>query len=101
MTDEEIEKIVKKVFELQKEQGTKTTQNNSLNFQKVHQKYHKEIYNKFGTTGTIENAIRVVATYSQGQRYISRLNGEEYDNAVKIADKLYKLVLGLNKDMEE
>ena len=88
MTDEEIEKIAKKVLELQKADGVKTTQS-LLTFQEVQQRYHKEIYQKFGTTGEIDSAIRTVATYSQGQRYVAR-----FDNAVQVADKLYKLVLG-------
>ena len=93
MTDEEIEKIAKKVLELQKAEGVKTTQS-LLTFQEVQQRYHKEIYQKFGTTSGIDSAIRTVATYSQGQRYVARLGGKEFDNAVQVADKLYKLVLG-------
>lgn len=96
MTDEEIEKIAKKVLELQKADGVKTTQN-LLTFQKVQQRYHQEIYQKFGTTGRIDSAIRTVATYSQGQRYVARLGGKEFDNAVQVADKLYKLVLGVKE----
>lgn len=56
MTDEEIEKIAKKVLELQKAEGVKTTQS-LLTFQEV------------------------------------QLGGKEFDNAVQVADKLYKLVL--------
>lgn len=93
MTDEEIEKIDKKVLELQKAEGVKTTQS-LLTFQEVQQRYHHEIYSKFGTTGRIDDAIKTVATYSQGQRYVTRLSGKEFDNAVHVADKLYKLVLG-------
>ena len=96
MTDEEIEKIAKKVLELQKADGVKTTQS-LLTFQEVQQRYHKEIYQKFGTTGGIDSAIRTVATYSQGQRYVARLGGKEFDNAVQLADKLYKLVLGVKE----
>lgn len=96
MTDEEIEKIAKKVLELQKADGVKTTQS-LLTFQEVQQRYHKEIYQKFGTTGGIDSAIRTVATYSQGQRYVARLSGKEFDNAVQVADKLYKLVLGVKE----
>lgn len=96
MTDEEIDKIAKKVLELQKAEGVKTTQS-LLTFQEVQQRYHKEIYLKFGTTGGIDSAIRTVATYSQGQRYVARLGGKEFDNAVQIADKLYKLVLGVKE----
>ena len=56
MTDEEIEKIAKKVLELQKTEGVKTTQS-LLTFQEV------------------------------------QLGGKEFDNAIQVADKLYKLVL--------
>ena len=96
MTDEEIEKIARKVLELQKAEGVKTTQS-VLTFQEVQQRYHKEIYQKFGTTEGIDRAIRTVATYSQGQRYVARLGGKEFDNAVQVADKLYKLVLGVKE----
>lgn len=98
MTNEEIDKIARRVLELQKEQGLKTIQQSLLTFQEVQQRYHKELYKKFGTTGSIETAIRTVATYSQGQRYVARLSGKEFDNAVQVADKLYKLVLGINDD---
>lgn len=93
MTDEEIEKIAKKVLELQKAEGVKTTQS-LLTFQEVQQRYHKEVFQKFGTTGGIDSAIRTVATYSQGQRYVARLGGKEFDSAVQVADKLYRLILG-------
>ena len=93
MTDEEIEKIAKKVLELQKAEGVKTTQS-LLTFQEVQQRYHKEVFQKFGTTGGIDSAIRTVATYSQGQRYVARLCGKEFDSAVQVADKLYRLILG-------
>lgn len=95
MTEEEIEKVARKVLELQKAEGVKTTQS-LLTFQEVQQRYHKEIYDKFGTTGGIDSAIRTVATYSQGQRYVARLGGKEFDNAVQVADKLYRLILGEN-----
>ena len=97
MTDEDIDKIAKRVLELQKEQGTKTVQSNLLTFQEVQQRYHKDVYQKFGTTGGIESAIRTVATYSQGQRYVARLSGKDFDNAVKVADKLYRMILGLEE----
>ena len=97
MTDEDIDKIAKRVLELQKEQGVKVTEG-LLTFQEVQQRYHKKIYDKFGTTGSIDSAIRTVATYSQGQRYVARLGGKQFDNAVQIADKLYKLVLGIKEE---
>ena len=70
-----------------------------MTFQEVQQRYHKEIYSKFGTTGSIDSAIRTVATYSQGQRYVARLGGEQFDKAVQVADQLYRLVLG--KEVEK
>lgn len=97
MSEEDIEKIAKKVLELQRADGIKSTQS-LLTFQEVQQRYHKDIFQKFGTTGSIDNAIRTVATYSQGQRYVARLGGKEFDNAVQIADYLYKLVLGIKED---
>lgn len=96
MTDEEIDKIAKKVLELQKAERVKTTQS-LLTFQEVLQRYHREIYQKFGTTNEIDSAIRTVATYSQGQREVARLGGKEFDDAVQVADKLYKLVLGVKE----
>ncbi len=97
MTDEDIDKIAKRVLELQKEQGVKVTEG-LLTFQEVQQRYHKQLYEKFGITGSIDSAIRTVATYSQGQRYVARLGGKQFDNAVQIADKLYKLVLGIKEE---
>lgn len=99
MSEEDIEKIAKKVLELQRADGIKSTQS-LLTFQEVQQRYHKDIFQKFGTTGSIDNAIRTVATYSQGQRYVARLGGKEFDNAVQIADYLYKLVLGIKEDKQ-
>ena len=96
MTDEDIEKVAKKVLELQKAEGVKTTQS-LLTFQEVQQRYHKDVYTKFGTTGSIDSAIRTVATYSQGQRYVARLGGEQFDNAVQVADRLYRLILGARR----
>lgn len=100
MNDEDIDKIARRVLELQEEKRVKTTQS-LLTFQEVQQRYHKEIYQKFGTTGGIDSAIRTVATYSQGQRYVARLSGKEFDNAVRIADKLYRLVLGIEVKDEQ
>lgn len=97
MTDEDIDKIARRVLELQKEQGTKTVQSNLLTFQEVQQRYHKDVYQKFGATGAIDTAIRTVSTYSQGQRYVARLSGKEFDDAVNVADKLYRLILGLEE----
>ena len=42
-----------------------------------------------------------VATYSQGQRYVARLSGKEFDNAVQVADKLYRLILGMEAKDEQ
>ena len=96
MSEEDIEKIAKKVLELQKAEGIKSIQS-SLTFQEVQQKYHKQVFDKFGTTGSIDSAIRTVATYSQGQRYVARLGGQKFDNAIQVADKLYRLILGMEK----
>ena len=96
MSEEDIERIAKKVIELQKSDGIKSTQS-LWTFQEVQQRYHKQVFDKFGTTGSIDSAIRTVATYSQGQRYVASLSGQEFDNAIQVTDKLYRLVLGLEK----
>ena len=93
MTDEEIEKIARKVLELQAKEGVKAVRNPNQ-IAEVTRKYHKQIYDKFGATGTIEQAVRVVATYSQGQRYISNLNGDELQKAKEFAEFLYQKLLG-------
>ena len=54
MTDEDIDKIAKRVLELQKEQGVKVTEG-LLTFQEVQQRYHKQLYEKFGITGSINS----------------------------------------------
>lgn len=93
MTDEDIEKVARKVLEMQKQEGVKTVKNQNT-VAEVISKYHKEVYDKFGTTGQIDSAIRTVAIYSQGQRYISRLTAEELDKAREFAEILYKKILG-------
>lgn len=63
MTEEEIDKVARRVLELQKESGLKTTQS-ILTFQEVQQRYHKDIYTKFGTTGSIDIAVENIG-YSE------------------------------------
>lgn len=93
MNDEDIEKVARKVLELQKQEGVKAVKNPNT-ISDVINKYHREVYDKFGATGMIDSAIRTVVVYSQGQRYISRLNSVELDKAKEFAEFLYKKILG-------
>ncbi len=60
---------------------------------KIRKEYHDKIYKKFGSTGTIEDAIRTVATYSMGYRKVASIpfaKEEEFENKLK---RLYEFVL--------
>lgn len=60
----------------------------------IRKKYHNEIFKKFGSTGTIEDAIRYVAIYSMGYRKIASIPYKEKDKFNEQLEKLYKFVLG-------
>lgn len=60
---------------------------------KIRKEYHDKIYKRFGSTGIIEDAIRIVATYSMGYRKVASIpfaKEEEFENKLK---RLYKFVL--------
>lgn len=93
MTDEEIEKLAEKLAQKQKEEYIKSRrQHNTI--AEITRKYHERIWDKFGATGTIESAIRTVAIYKAGERYISRLNDEQLVECQEYAEKLFKDLLG-------
>ena len=61
---------------------------------KIREKYHNKIYEKFGATGTIEDAIKYVVTYSMGYRKMSSIpysKQEEFDERM---EEIYKIILG-------
>lgn len=93
MTEEEIEKIAKKIIELNNREREKSKRQYPL-ITNIRKKYHKEIYERFGATGTIEDAIRVVATYKCGQRYVSRIPEERWQEYAEYTEKIYKDILG-------
>ena len=62
MSDEDIDKIAKKVVEIQEKEKIKKNPRIHPQIRDIREKYHEEIYKKFGPTGNIEDAIRVVAT---------------------------------------
>ena len=70
LTDDDVERIAKKILELQAKDGIKAVRSPNM-IAEVTRKYHQKLWGKFGGTGTIEQAVRTVAIYSQGQRYIS------------------------------
>ena len=77
MSDEEIDRIAKRVLEMQKEQGIKTV-NGRCSIADITNKYHKQLYEKVGTTGQIESAIRTVAVYKVGVRYMAQVPENEF-----------------------
>lgn len=92
MTDEEINKIAMRVFELQKKYGIKST-NGRCSIADITSKYHKQLYDKFGATGQIETAVRIVAIYSIGYRYINQIPEDKFEYCRNYAEKLYKEIL--------
>lgn len=61
---------------------------------KIREKYHDKIYEKFGATGTIEDAIKYVVVYSMGYRKMASIpysRQEEFDEKM---EEIYKFVLG-------
>ena len=97
LSNEDIEKIALKVVNMQKENEIKKLRN-TFRLSNITNKYHQQMYQKFGTTGRIDDAIRTVATYKCGQRYISRLSGEKQKQCEQYAEKLYKDILEVQDD---
>ena len=96
MTDEEIEKIARRVLELQTKDGVKAIRNTNQ-IADITKKYHRQMYDKFGSTTRIEDAIRVVVTYSEGERYLCRLDSDGMQRAKEFAEFLYKKILGIGE----
>lgn len=92
LADEDIEKIAKKVLELQVKEGIRTV-NGRCSIADITDKYHKQMYDKFGTTGQIESAIRTVAVYKTGVRYISQISENKFEECRNYAEKIYKDIL--------
>lgn len=88
MTDEEIMKVAMKVIELQEAQSkSKVISVNKTS--EVQSKYHKKLWDIFGSTGTIEAAVRTVATYMAGGRTLSTLSLEQHYKCLEIMDELF------------
>ena len=51
------------------------------------------MYDKFGTTGVIEAAIRTVATYKVGARALYQVPETKFEECRLYAEKLYKDLL--------
>lgn len=92
ITEEEREKLKQEIKqEIIKEQ--KQTCTSMLSVGEIANKYHKQVYEKFGLTGTIDSAIRTVAVYACGQRYIKKVRPENWQKCLDYAEKLYKDIL--------
>ena len=96
MTDEEIEKIAQRVLELQKEQGIKAI-NGKCSIADITNKYHKQLFDKFGTTGQIESAIRTVAVYKVGVRYIAQIPENKFEECRNYVEQIYKDILEIKE----
>lgn len=93
ITQEEREKLKAEIKqELIDEQ--RQSQTSMLSVGEIAKKYHKQVYEKFGLTGTIDSAIRTVAVYACGERYIKRVKTENWQKCLEYAEKLYKDILG-------
>lgn len=92
MTDEEIDKIAKRVLEMQQKEGTRLV-NGRCSIADITDKYHKQLYEKFGPTGAIESAIRTVAIYKVGVRYIAQVPESKFEECREYAERLYKDIL--------
>lgn len=93
MSDEDILKIAQKVIELQNinSTGKVLTANRTAEITK---KYHKPLYEKFGSTGTIEAAVRTVACYMAGERTMNALTLEKYYECMGVMDELFSRICG-------
>ena len=90
LSEEEIDKIAKRVIELNPQKGTYRVYPST----EIIQKYHKRIYEKFGSTGTIEDAIRTVTTYKCGFRRLSQIPLEQHEEYKEYMEKIYNDILG-------
>ena len=92
LSEEEIDKIAKRVLELNvvEERYKYRVYPSTL----IKNKYHQEIYKRFGATGTIEDAIRTVATYKCGARVLRQIPVEKHVEFAEYMEKLYKDILG-------
>ena len=97
MSDEDIDKIAKRVLELQQKEGLKLT-NGRCSIADIIHKYHKRMYDKFGTTGQIESSIRTVAVYKVGVRHIAQIPENKFEECRKYAERIYKDILGSDED---
>lgn len=93
MTEEEIEKIAKKVIEMQRTEGIKAV-NGRCSIGDISKKYHKKLYDRFGPTANIETAIRTVAIYKVGVRYMAQIPEDKFQECRDYAEKLYQDILG-------
>lgn len=96
ITQEEREKLKEEIKqELIEEQ--RKQENSICSISEIAKKYHKQMYEKFGTTGTIEGAIRTVAVYVCGERYIKRVKPDKWKKCLEYAEQLYKDILEIEE----
>lgn len=91
MTDQEVLRIAQKVIELQ-ESTSKQKIVSANRTAQVAEKYHTKMHELFGPTGTIESAVRTVATYMAGGRRLSELTLEQHYKCLEIMDELFSRI---------
>ena len=89
---DDIDKIARKVIEMQKQEGVKLT-NSRCSIADITDKYHRKMYEKYGPTGVIEGAIRTIATYKVGARAMYQIPESKFEECRLYAEKLYKDLL--------
>lgn len=92
LSEQEINKIAERVLELQVKEGIKAIKG-KCSINDITNKYHKQIFDKFGTTQQIESAIRTVAVYKTGVRYIAQIPENKFEECRRYAEQIYKDIL--------
>lgn len=96
MSEEDIIRIAQKVIELQNANSTgKVVATNRT--AEITKKYHKQLHEKFGSTSTIETAVRMVACYMAGKRTVAELSIEKYYECMGTMDELFARICGTER----
>ena len=86
---QELKEEIMKEFKMKDEVFVKR----QINSSPIRKKYHQEICEKFGVSGTIEDAIRYVTIYSMGYRKMSSIPYSKQKEFNEKMEKIYKFIL--------
>ena len=94
MSEEEKQKLKQEIIsELIQDNIKESTR--TFNSSQISKKYRDEMYKKFGSRGRIDDAIRTVAIYKCGTRYLSQIPCNKIEEFFNYMEKLYKDILNL------